>query len=107
MAKQRLHFALTLLSVTALAADERLIVTPGKPTEMRIALSAQDIASQPVLWVPSDPNRIDVTVVSPDGRRWTQATGLPGSPVTIQLADNKSGSEDEVSRVNVMGSNGT
>jgi hypothetical protein len=61
----------------------------------------------PLLWVQADPGKIEVSVASPDGRRYAGASRDEHAPVVIQLADRGSSSSDEAELANFLGANAT
>lgn len=96
-----------LLSCSAWAADQQLTVPAGAVAETRILLSIAEIKSKPVLWVQADPNQIEVSLIAPDGRKWTSKDYRESGAIVVQLADSKSGSSDEVFLAKMLGANAT
>lgn len=88
-------------------ADLRISVPAKGQAETGVVLSAMELQSKPVIWVPADPKEIEVIVTAPDGKRCTQAGYRAGATVQVQLADSGSGSSDEVYSAGELGSNGT
>jgi hypothetical protein len=97
----------TILSSGAWAAEQRVSVPAGGQAEARVLLSRSELRTKQALWVQADYKQIQVTVTGPDGRRWTQANSRTGSMVEVSLADRESGSSDEISLAEFLGSNGT
>src|SRR5580700_6363791 len=89
--------AVTILSTVAWAAEQRVSVPAGGQAEVRVLLSRSELRTKQALWVQADYKHIQVTVIGPDGRRWTQANSRTGSMVEVSLADRESGSSDEIS----------
>jgi hypothetical protein len=100
-------FLAVLLGAPAWAADLHVSVPAGGLAETRVQLSQSELGTEQVLWVQADPKQIQVTVIGPDRRRWTQANSRTGSMAEVSLADRESGSSDEVSLAEILGSNGT
>src|SRR6185295_13159423 len=95
MANGRLLTAL-LFGAVAWPAEQSVTVSPGKDAETHIVLAGPQKPASTYLWVHADPNVISVTVLGPDGRRWTQADLRKSAPVKVLIADARSGSLDEV-----------
>ena len=91
----------------ASAADELVTVQPGRVIERRLTFSKDDLRTMPLLWVQAHPERIVVSVVSPDGTRYSGANRNPGAPIEVQYADAKSNSEDEIFLAGALGSDAT
>jgi hypothetical protein len=98
--------AVTILNTVAWAADLRVSVPAGGQAETRILLSPSDLRTEQVLLVVANPRQVQVTVIGPDGRRWTQANSGEGSLVEMHLAD-RGGSSEQESMVYFLGSDAT
>lgn len=96
-----------LLCAVAWAADERVAVPPGAGAARLVSLTASEIKQKSMIWVQADPNQIYVTVIAPNGKRWTSNDYRDTAPIQIQVADAGSGSSDEVMSARMLGSNAT
>jgi hypothetical protein len=76
-------FLAVILSTVAWAADQHVSVPAGGQAETRILLSPSELRTEQVLLVVANPRQIQVTVIGPDGRRWTQANSREGSLVEM------------------------
>ena len=89
------------------SADELVTVQSGQVIERRLTFSQDDLRTIPLLWVQAHPERIVVTVVSPDGTSYSGLNRNPDAPIEVQYADSKSNSDDEVWLAEELGSDAT
>lgn len=95
------------MPLAAWAADEHVVVPAHGRIEMRLPLTAADFQPDLDVWVQADPNQVQVTLIDPQGKWWTQADAHGDDPIQVELADGNSPSSDEVALAHLMGSDGT
>jgi hypothetical protein len=105
----RIQWEVGLLAICAVAsaADELVTVQSGQVVERRFTFSREELRTMPLLWVQAHPERIVVSVVSPDGTRYSGTNRNLDAPIQVQYADSKSDSSDELFLADILGSDAT
>ncbi|HEV8043224.1 MAG TPA: hypothetical protein VGP62_30370 [Bryobacteraceae bacterium] len=96
-----------ICSALASSADLHIPILPGQVVEQGVTFSKDDLATEPLLWVRENPDRVVVSVISPDGHVYSGASRDESAAILIQFADRKSSSQNELALGQMLDSDGT